>query len=58
MDWKEFRKVLIIFICFIFMTCFCLTARRENERLKKEIENQNMLIEILNRSCECACEYE
>ncbi len=30
----------------------------ENLNLKETIENQNMLIEILNRSCECACEYE
>ena len=52
------KYLIIIIMCFVFIAVLGLISASENARLKKTIENQNMLIEILNRSCECECEFE
>ncbi len=52
------KKFLIVFSCFVIVVICYFRIEKENIRLKKEIENQQMLIEILERTCECACEYE
>ena len=58
--WKALGMSIVCAFAVLGFLSFIQIARndREIEQLKKQIENQTMLIEILNRSCECECEFE
>ena len=43
---------IVLFIVGLFGLLMYRKVKNDNEELKKTIENQNMLIEILKKSCE------